>query len=69
TVDASVSQRHSTPLLLGLLTFVVLDVLFLLVRACNRRREARQRVAEPSTTTVSPANTVWRTLPRTVRPA
>jgi hypothetical protein len=51
TVDASVTQRHSTPLLLGLLAFVVLDMLFLLVRARNRRREARQRVAEPSTTT------------------
>jgi hypothetical protein len=50
TVDASVVQRHSTPLLLGVLAFLVLDVMVLIVRALDRRRR-RQRVATPSTTT------------------
>lgn len=48
TVDASVTERHSTPLLLGLLVFLVVDVLVLVMRRLARRR---QRVAAPSTTT------------------
>lgn len=55
SVDASVTQRHSTPLLLGVLVFLVADVAFIVVRRLRRRRRERaddQRVAEPSSTTV-----------------
>lgn len=55
TVDASVTQRHSTPLLLGVLVFLVVDVGLIVVRRLRRRRGARaddQRVAEPLSTTV-----------------
>lgn len=52
SVDASVAQRHSTPLLLGVLAFLVFDVLVIVVRRLDRRRRRqRQRVATPSTTT------------------
>ena len=50
TVDASVSQRHSTPLLLGVLVFLVVDVVVIVLRI-RARRKAAQRVAEPFTTT------------------
>ena len=50
TVDASVTQRHSTPLLLGVLVFLVLDVVVIVMRM-RARRKAAQRVAEPFTTT------------------
>ncbi|MFM7686935.1 MAG: hypothetical protein ACKPDI_13570, partial [Actinomycetota bacterium] len=52
SVDASVAQRHSTPLLLGVLAFLVFDVLVIVVRRLDRRRRRqRQPVATPSTTT------------------
>ncbi|MEY4175190.1 MAG: hypothetical protein RI900_2355 [Actinomycetota bacterium] len=51
SVDASVTERHSTPLLLGVLAVLVLDLVVIVVRRLDRRRRRRQRVATPSTTT------------------